>query len=144
MSRPSGNLHPRGPSGHEAKGAPRRTESGIARGPGLLVAAVTAAIVFVIGMQVWPVKPKQVEQPPAPAPVAPAEPPATADGGSAAADAAGAADAGAGVAAASADAGKAGAADQEPAAEKTPPGEPTDESAADLARAQARRQAEAG
>src|SRR6187402_1245472 len=107
MSRPSGNWHPRGPSGSEAARA-RRTESGIARGPGLLVAAVTAAIVFVIGMQVWPVKPKQVEPPPAPAPVAPAEPPAAADGGLAAADAAAATDAGARIAATGADAGRPG------------------------------------
>src|SRR5689334_17696151 len=43
----------------------RQRDAGIARGPGLLVAAVTAAIVFVIGQQLFPVKPKQ---PPAPPP----------------------------------------------------------------------------
>ena len=91
---------------------------------------MTAAIVFVIGMQVWPVKPKQVEPQPAPAPAAPAEPPAAADAGSAAADAAGAADAGAGVVATGADAGRPGTAEKDPAADKTPLGEPTDDAAA--------------
>ena len=55
----------------------RQRDAGIARGPGLLVAAVTAAIVFAIGLQVFPVKPKQPPAPPpAPAPVAQTPPPA--------------------------------------------------------------------
>lgn len=55
----------------------RQRDAGVARGPGLLVAAVTAAIVFVIGQQLFPVKPKQPPAPP-PAPVAPTPPPAPA------------------------------------------------------------------
>jgi len=84
----------------------RQRDAGIARGPGLLVAAVTAAIVFAIGQQLFPVKPKQppapppapapVAQTPPPAPVADATPPA-AEAGTAAAKGA---DAGAAVAAA--------------------------------------------
>lgn len=50
----------------------RQTDAGIARAPGLLVAGVTAAIVFVIGQQLFPVKPKQ---PPAPPPTAAETPP---------------------------------------------------------------------
>ena len=84
----------------------RQRDAGIARGPGLLVAAVTAAIVFAIGLQVFPVKPKQPPAPP-PAPVAPTPPPAPAPvADAAAADAAPTADAGT-AAAKAADAGAA-------------------------------------
>ena len=54
----------------------RQTDAGIARGPGLAVAGVTAAIVFVIGQQLFPVKPKQPPAPPA-APTVAETPPAT-------------------------------------------------------------------
>lgn len=53
----------------------RQTDAGIARGPGLAVAGVTAAIVFVIGQQLFPVKPKQPPAPPA-APTVAETPPA--------------------------------------------------------------------
>src|SRR5690349_13843192 len=47
-----------------ASGRARATDAGIARGPGIVVAVVTAAIVFVIGQQLFPVKSRQA--PPAP------------------------------------------------------------------------------
>ena len=62
MSRPSGKLHRHAPS-RTVAARPRRSDAGIARGPGLLVAAVTAAIVFVIGQQLFPLKPRQVPPP---------------------------------------------------------------------------------
>src|SRR4051812_14845596 len=74
MSRPEGKTQRSRPPG--ATTAPRRqTDAGIARGPGLVVVAVTAAIVFGIGQQLFPVKPKQPAPPAAPAPVAPTPPP---------------------------------------------------------------------
>src|SRR4051812_8980843 len=75
MSRPEGKTQRSRPPG--ATTAPRRqTDGGIARGPGLLVVAVTAAIVFGIGQHLFPVKPRQPAPPPAaPAPVAPTLPP---------------------------------------------------------------------
>lgn len=51
----------------------RATDAGIARGPGLAVAGVTAAIVFLIGQQLFPVRSRQ--EPPAPAPIVVAPPP---------------------------------------------------------------------
>jgi len=54
----------------------RQTDAGIARGPGLAVAGVTAAIVFVIGQQLFPVKPKQQPAPPPATPTAAETPPA--------------------------------------------------------------------
>ena len=47
-------------------GRARATDAGIARGPGLVVAGVTAAIVFVIGWQLFPVRPRTTPTPPAP------------------------------------------------------------------------------
>jgi hypothetical protein len=73
MSLPQGQPHqdrPCDPAGTRA----RRTDAGIARGPGILVAAVTAVIVFVIGQQLFPVKPRQPPSPP-PVPSPVAEPP---------------------------------------------------------------------
>jgi hypothetical protein len=145
MSRPSGKLHGRGPSGPEA-GAPacsnarpaRRSESGIARGPGLLVAAVTAGIVFVIGMQLFPIKPKEVQPPATPPTTAPETPPPAAAADAASRASAGGADAGttaaatadAGKAVAAADAGKGAVAEKEPAEPTAPPGEPGTEDSA--------------
>jgi hypothetical protein len=137
MSRPSGKLIRREPAAHDET-RPRRPDSGIARAPGLLVAAVTAAIVFVIGQQLFPIKPKQFQPPPPPAPTAaPETPPPTAP--VPAADAASQANAAAGDASAGAaatapvtpDAGKAAVAEQEPPAEPTKPAdEPPAEDAA--------------
>ena len=62
MSRPSGKVHPR-PSSCWPEGCTRRSDAGIARGPGLLVAAVTAAVVFAIGHHLFPIRPR-------PAPIA--------------------------------------------------------------------------
>jgi hypothetical protein len=140
MSRPDDKTQRSRPPG--ATGAPRRPpDAGIARGPGLLVVAVTAAIVFGIGQQLFPVKPKQpaAPTPAAPAPVAPTppapEPRPVADGAATVA-APPAIDAGA-VAAKVADAGATGAAapekrDEAAASEKAekPPAPPADEAAA--------------
>jgi hypothetical protein len=46
MSGPTGKLPPQ----------PRRSDAGIARGPGLAVAGVTAMIVFVIGLEIFPTR----------------------------------------------------------------------------------------
>jgi hypothetical protein len=54
----------------------RAADAGIARGPGLAVAGVTAAIVFMIGQQLFPVRPRQ--EPPPPAPIVAAPPPVVA------------------------------------------------------------------
>jgi hypothetical protein len=54
----------------------RRTDAGIARGPGIAVAAVTAALVFVIGLQIFPARKAQPPAPPIPAPVVETPPPA--------------------------------------------------------------------
>src|SRR5262252_8434247 len=79
MSSPSGKhfgrCRPSGRTAIRARGA-RGTDAGIARGPGLLVAGVTAAIVFAIGHQLFPIKPRLVVPPPPP--VQPALPPAPA------------------------------------------------------------------
>jgi len=53
--------------------AARAADAGIARGPGLAVAGVTAAIVFAIGQQLFPVRSRQ--EPPAPAPIVATPPP---------------------------------------------------------------------
>jgi hypothetical protein len=54
----------------------RRPDAGIARGPGIAVAGVVAAIVFAIGQQLFPIRPRQEPAPPAPLPTPP--PPAVA------------------------------------------------------------------
>ena len=134
MSRPSDKLHRRATSGRASR--PRRhPDSGIARGPGLLVAAVTAAIVFVIGQQLFPVKPKQAQPPATPPPTTtpetppPPPPVPAADAATQASAATG--DAGAGAAAAStADAGKGAVAAKEPPSE---PAKPSDEPPAEEA-----------
>jgi hypothetical protein len=70
MSLPQGQPHQDQPY-DPARTRARQTDAGIARGPGIFVAALTAVIVFVIGQQLFPVKPKQaLSPPPAPAPVA--------------------------------------------------------------------------
>jgi len=69
----------------------RGTDSGIARAPGLAVAAVSAAIVVAIGMALFPVHKKASPEPEAPPAVAPTPPPssmAVADAAAAAATAA--------------------------------------------------------
>jgi hypothetical protein len=53
----------------------RQRDAGIARGPGLAVAGVTAGIVFVIGLQLFPVKPRPQPAPPPAPPVAETPPP---------------------------------------------------------------------
>ena len=58
---------------------PRQTDAGIARAPGLAVAAVTAGIVFLIGQQLFPVKPRQPALPPPPPAIAETPPAAVAD-----------------------------------------------------------------
>jgi len=122
MSRPSDKLHRRGTSDRGSRTS-RHEEAGIARGPGLLVAAVTAAIVFVIGQQLIPVKPKQVQPPVTPPPTtAPETPPPPPPAADAAPASAAAGDAGAG-AAPIADAGKAAVAEKEPTPEPAKPAE---------------------
>jgi hypothetical protein len=54
----------------------RRPDAGIARGPGLAVAAVTAAVVFVIGLEVFPSRLHQPLAPPLAPPVVTPPPPA--------------------------------------------------------------------
>jgi hypothetical protein len=71
-----GRCTPPEPSGRTATCA-RTTDAGIARGPGLAVAGVTAAIVFVIGQQLFPIRPRQ-PTPPAPIATADAQAPTTA------------------------------------------------------------------
>src|SRR5215471_12917385 len=84
-----GRGRPYGPGLNRAR-APRLSDAGIARGPGLLVAFVTAAIVFGIGYQLFPVRPKQVPPAPPAAPVTqqPTPPPVVDAGGIATAPAA--------------------------------------------------------
>ena len=87
MSLPQGQPHQDQPCDPALTRA-RQTDAGIARGPGIFVTALTAAIVFVIGQQLFPVKPKQPPSaPPAPAPVAetPPAPKPVVDGGAVAA-----------------------------------------------------------
>jgi len=70
MSRPSDKW--RQPSVSDQPPAPARAaDAGIARGPGLAVAGVTAAVVFAIGQQLFPVRPRQEPPPPAPVVVTP-------------------------------------------------------------------------
>src|SRR4051812_7942016 len=67
MSRPLGNLHRPQQSDAarmHARMRARNADAGIARGPGLVVAGVTAAIVFVIGQQLFPIKPRPAPTPP--------------------------------------------------------------------------------
>jgi len=64
MSGPEGKLPPHA----------RRPDAGIARGPGLAVAGITAAIVFVIGLQIFPTRHSQPTPPPAPPVVQPPPP----------------------------------------------------------------------
>lgn len=76
MSLPQGQPHQDRPC-DPARPRARQTDAGIARGPGIFVAAVTAVIVFAIGHQLIPVKQKQpAAPPPAPAPIAETQPPA--------------------------------------------------------------------
>jgi hypothetical protein len=70
-----GKMNPRRTPRRASTGA-RQTDAGIARGAGLAVAGVTAAIVFVIGQQLFPVKPKQQPAPPPAAPTVAETPPA--------------------------------------------------------------------
>src|SRR6476659_1107593 len=64
---------PTGPSPSRA----RVTDAGIARGAGLAVAAVSAAIVVAIGMALFPVHKKAPTEPVAPTAVAPTPPPSS-------------------------------------------------------------------
>lgn len=122
----------------------RQTDAGIARGPGLAVVGVTAAIVFAIGQQLFPVKPKQPPAPPAvptaaqTPPAAPVPPPMPAADAAAAVAAPPAVEAGA-AAAKTADAGAAVAAAPETEkadkAEKTEKAEKPEPVAADEAAA---------
>jgi len=114
MSLPTGKVHPRRSSRREDERA-RRSDTGIARGPGLLVAAVTAAIVFAIGQHLFPVKPRHVVTPASVA-TQPAASDASAAAATTAPDAAAAHDA---VAAAEA-AAVAAAAPEKPAADEAP------------------------
>src|SRR4051794_13605564 len=45
----------------------RQADAGVARGPGLLVAGVTAAIVFAVGQHLFPIKQREPARPTAPA-----------------------------------------------------------------------------
>jgi hypothetical protein len=63
MSRPLGKLHLSTRSDTATTRA-RSPDAGIARGPGLVAAGVTAAIVFVIGHQLFPIKPRPAPTPP--------------------------------------------------------------------------------
>src|SRR6478735_4763675 len=74
MSRPSDKLRQPTVSDQPAVRA-RAADAGIARGPGLAVAGVTAAVVFVIGQQLFPVRPKQPPAPPPATPTAAETPP---------------------------------------------------------------------
>jgi hypothetical protein len=65
-------------SSRPARRVPRSAEAGIGRPGGLLIAAITAALVFALGHQLWPQH--QPEAPTAPPPTpAPAPPPARSD-----------------------------------------------------------------
>jgi hypothetical protein len=75
MSRPSDKLRQPTVSDQPPVRA-RVADAGIARGPGLAVAGVTAAVVFVIGQQLFPVRPRQ--EPPPPAPIVATPPPVVA------------------------------------------------------------------
>ncbi|HEY7376395.1 MAG TPA: hypothetical protein VIF57_29820 [Polyangia bacterium] len=130
MSRQGDNHFGRQQTPGPASGRMRATDAGMARGPGIVVALVTAAIVFVIGQRLFPVKSRQAP-PPAPTvavnppPVVP-PPPAAVDGGAPAAEAGTtttekAVDA---AAAATADAARGTAAETEKA-EKAEPAEPS-------------------
>lgn len=69
-----GQVQPEGRGPIRAR-APRLTDTGIGRGPGMLVAGVTAAIVFGIGYALFPVRPKPAPTAPPAAPIAPQPPP---------------------------------------------------------------------
>ena len=75
MSRPSDKLR-QPPRSDQPPVRTRAADAGIARGPGMAVAGVTAAVVFVIGQQLFPVRPRQ--EPPPPAPVVATPPPVVA------------------------------------------------------------------
>ena len=107
MSGPTGKLPPQ----------PRRSDAGIARGPGLAVAGVTAMIVFVIGLEIFPTRRPPSAPPPAP-PVVQTPPPPVVDTGTVATPPA--AEAGA-IAAKEPDAGTAEPEKKEETAEKKKP-----------------------
>ena len=107
MSGPTGKLPPHA----------RRSDAGIARGPGLAVAAVTAAIVFVIGLEIFPTRRPPPAPPPAP-PIVQTPPPPVVDTGTVATPPA--AEAGA-IAAKEPDAGTAEPEKKEETAEKKKP-----------------------
>ena len=62
MSRSIGKLHEARPGGRASAPA-RRSDSGIARAPGLVVASITAAVVFMIGHHLFPIRPRQASTP---------------------------------------------------------------------------------
>src|SRR5262245_10418330 len=63
MRSPTSKVHPPRPPDRTVARA-RAADAGTARGPGLAVAAVVAAIVFAIGHSLFPVRPRQEPTPP--------------------------------------------------------------------------------